>query len=356
MTQKTDKPENQHHTYPSTGQFKNVIKDVTKAFRSHKIFDFPPLTFIGTVKLHGTNASIYSDLSKNNFVVQSKNNVITVDKDNYGFAQAITPIKEQFIPLFEKIKEVLGDYENKTAVIYGEWCGANIQPTVALAQLDNMFVAFGIKILQGKEEKWLSYNQFNEVMNINQAVLQEHKVFNIYDFPTWKIDIDFNNPQIVQNKLVDITMEVEKECPVAKKFGISGIGEGVVWKNITHHPAIESLHLFFKVKGKEHSVSHVTSLAMVDTEKVKNIAEFVEKVVTENRLKQGLEYLKEQHLSLTEENIKTFISWVVKDCFKEEKDMITESNLQEKEVAQSIAFKAKDWFLSKTDSKNKLKM
>lgn len=356
MTQKTEKPENKHHAYPSTGQFKNVIKDVTKAFRSHKIFDFPPLTFIGTVKLHGTNASVYSDLFKNNFVVQSKNNVITPEKDNYGFATAITPIKEHFVPLFNKIKDIIGDYNNKTAVIYGEWCGANIQPGVALSQLDTMFVVFGIKVLEGKEETWLTYEQFNEVMNTNREALEKNRVFNIYDFPTYTIDIDFNNPKIVQNKLVDITTEVEKECPVSKKFGISGIGEGVVWKNITHHPAVENLHLFFKVKGKEHSVSHVTSLAMVDTEKVKNIAEFVEKVVTENRLKQGLEYLSEQHLPASEENIKTFISWVVKDCFKEEKDMIVESNLQEKDVAQSIAFKAKDWFLSKIDNKKKLKM
>lgn len=146
-------------------------------------------------------------------------------------------------------------------------------------------------------------------------------------------------------------MSVEQECPVAKKLGVSGIGEGVVWTNITEHPMLENTHLFFKVKGQEHSVSNVTSLAMVDTEKVKNIAEFVEKVVTENRLKQGLEYLKEQHLDFNNENIKTFISWIVKDCFKEEKDIIIESGLKDKDVSQSIAVKAKDWYLSQSNIK-----
>lgn len=347
---------NAHHAYPSTGQFKNVIKDVTTAFRRNKIFDFPSLTFLGTVKLHGTNASVYSDLSEDNFVVQSKNNIITPEKDNYGFATAITPVKDKFIPLFNKIKEIIGDYKNKTAVIYGEWCGANIQPGVALAELPTMFVIFGVKIVENKEEKWLSYEQLSEVLNINKETLKEDRVYSIYDFPTWEINIDFNNPKIVQNELVNITMSVEKECPVAKQLGVSGVGEGVVWKNITPHPALDDIPLFFKVKGKEHSVSNVTSLAMVDTEKVKNIAEFVEKVVTDNRLKQGLEYLTEQHLEHSNENLKTFISWVVKDCFKEEKDMIIESGLQEKDVAQSIAFKAKDWFLSKKDNKSKLKM
>lgn len=348
--------ENAHHAYPSTGQFKNVIKEVTSSFRKNNIFDFPSLTFVGTVKLHGTNASVYSDLSENNFVVQSKNNIITPEQDNYGFATKIMPIKEEFSPLFEKIKETIKDYHNKTAVIYGEWCGANIQPGVALAELPVMFVIFGIKIIDKNKETWLSYEELSDVLSANKERLKEHRVYSIYDFPTWKISIDFNNPKIVQNDLVNITMAVEKECPVAKQLGVSGVGEGVVWKNITPHPLLNDVPLFFKVKGKEHSVSNVTSLAMVDTEKVKNIAEFVEKVVTDNRLKQGLEYLTEQHLDHTNENLKTFISWVVKDCFKEEKDMITESGLQEKDVAQSIAFKAKSWFLSNNDHKKKLKI
>lgn len=338
---------NKHYAYPSTGQFKNVIKEVTTAFRRNRIFDFPVLTFLGTVKLHGTNASVYSNLSFNDFVVQSKNNIITPDKDNYDFAKEMTPIAYKFTPLFSQIKKEIDNFENKTAVIYGEWCGANIQQDVALAQLPLMFVIFGIKILDGKNEQWLSYDNVISILNTNKEDLQKSRIYSIYDFPTWRIDIDFNKPQFVQNDLVNITMEVEKECPVAKQLGVSGIGEGVVWKNITEHPALNDMNVFFKVKGKEHSVSNVTSLAMVDTEKVKNISDFVEKVVTENRLKQGLEYLKEQHLEKNNENIKIFISWVVKDCFKEEHDIITVSKLKEKDVAQSIAFKAKDWYISR---------
>lgn len=345
-----------HYAYPSTGQFKNVIKEVTTSFRRNRIFDFPTLTFLGTVKLHGTNASIYSHLSHDNFIVQSKNNIITPEKDNFGFATAMTAISSKFTPLFEKIKKMVQHSENTTAVIYGEWCGSNIQPDVALTSLPTMFVIFGIKIIEKSNEKWLSYLQVQEVLSSNKEDLAISHIYSIYDFPTWKIDINFNQPQLVQNELVNITMAVEKECPVSKQLGVIGVGEGVVWKNITEHPALLDIPLFFKVKGQEHSVSHVTSLAMVDTEKVKNISDFVEKVVTENRLKQGLDYLTEQHLDYSNENIKTFISWIVKDCFKEERDIIVESGLKEKDVAQSIAFKAKDWYILKTQNQNKMKL
>lgn len=339
--------QNIHYAYPSTGQFKNIIKEVTSAFRRNKIFQFPILKFLGTVKLHGTNASIYCDLSINNFIVQSKNNVITPEKDNYNFATYITPLAYKFTPLFEEIKKQLINIENKIAIIYGEWCGGNIQPNIALEKLPTMFVIFGIKIIDGTESYWLSADKVKSILDMNKEQLQESRIYSIYHFPTWKIDINFNQPQLVQNALVDITMNVEKECPVAKQLGVTGIGEGVVWENITEHPVLVDIPLFFKVKGKEHSVSNVTSLAMVDTEKVQSIADFVQKVVTENRLKQGLEYLTEQHLKPNYENTKVFISWIVQDCFKEEKDMIVESGLKEKDVAQRIAIKAKDWYVSK---------
>lgn len=348
--------DNTHYAYPSTGQFKNVIKEITTNFRKNKIFDFPTLTFLGTVKLHGTNASVYSDLSKDNFIIQSKNTIITPEKDNYEFAAEMTHISYKFKPVFEKIKKEIVDFDNKTAVIYGEWCGANIQPGVALSELPTMFVIFGIKILHNNKEQWLSYDKVQSILNSNKKSLNDSRIYSIYDFPIWKIDINFNQPQLVQNDLVNITMSVEKECPVSKQLGVIGIGEGVVWKNITEHDLLIDVPLFFKVKGKEHSVSNVTSLAMVDTEKVKNISEFIEKVVTENRLKQGLEYLKEQQLDYSNENIKTFISWIVKDCFKEEQDIINESALKEKDVAQSIAFKAKDWYISNNLAQKKIKL
>lgn len=167
---------NTHYAYPSTGQFKNVIKEITTSFRKKKNFDFPTLTFLGTVKLHGTNASIYSDLNQDNFIIQSKNNILTPEKDNFGFATAMTPIAHKFTPLFEKIKKEVQNTLDKTAVIYGEWCGDNIQPSVALSELPTMFVVFGIKIIDSQKEVWLPYNKVQDIMNSNKDKLKESNI------------------------------------------------------------------------------------------------------------------------------------------------------------------------------------
>jgi len=64
------------------------------------------------------------------------------------------------------------------------------------------------------------------------------------------------------------------------------------------------------------------SIAEVDIEKVNSINEFVEKVVTDNRLNQGLEYLKEQHLDFEVKNLGTFFKWVAEDSIREEEEDI----------------------------------
>ena len=47
----------------------------------------------------------------------------------------------------------------------------------------------------------------------------EHKIYNIEDYETYEIEIDFNYPQLAQNKIIEMTIAVEDECPVGKAFG-----------------------------------------------------------------------------------------------------------------------------------------
>ncbi len=119
-------------------------------------------------------------------------------------------------------------------------------------------------------------------------------------FPTFSMTIDFDRPELSHNKLVELTLQVEKECPVAKYFNISGIGEGIVWKC-----SLLDSSLWFKVKGELHSVTKVSSIAAIDIEKIENIKEFVELTVTDNRLNQGIEYMEEMHHEITMKNIGT---------------------------------------------------
>ena len=83
-------------SYPSTPQFRDVVGTINRHFsfvglddNGDAIYDHsktkPVLKFIGTVKLHGTSASvIFNDIS--GIWVQSRSNIITPQSDNAGFA------------------------------------------------------------------------------------------------------------------------------------------------------------------------------------------------------------------------------------------------------------------------------
>ena len=143
--------------------------------------------------------------------------------------------------------------------------------------------------------------------------------------------------------MINITEGVEAECPVAKYFGVSGIGEGVVW-----HTSFNNNTLLFKVKGEKYSSSKVKKLAAVDVEVIKNIQLLVDSIVTENRLTQGIQVLSEQGVNVSDNKAtKEFINWIRNDVIKEETDTILASGLDFNKVMNSVSSKAGRWFSQK---------
>lgn len=316
--------------YSSIEQFRNVIREV-KARHDYKGKDeegkaiynhtdnYPTLKFIGTVKLHGTNAGIvkYSD---GRIEFQSRERVLSLEEDNAGFMATMMPNDLSF--LFSNIK--FNDY----CAIYGEWCGGNIQKSVAINGLDKMFVIFGIKA----DDEWIELPSY---LHSN-----ENKIYNILQFPTYEVEIDFNHPELVQNKIIDMTIAVEESCPVGKFFGKDGVGEGIVFTCATNQD------LKFKSKGEKHSASKVKTLNPIDVEAMAGINEFVEMAVSENRLEQGLSFFKENNIEIDAKNTGQFLGWIVKDVLKEESDTLIANGLDEKKVKNAIVTKARVWFLN----------
>jgi len=318
--------------YSSIEQLKNVIKEVKmrhdykgKDEAGHPIYqhteNYPVITFRGTVKLHGTNAGIvkYAD---GKIEYQSRERVLSLEEDNANFMSEMLKIDLSF--LFADMQ--FNDY----CAVYGEWCGSNIQKGVAINELPKMFVIFGVKA----DDKWI---ELPATLHDNQ-----NNIYNILQFPTYDIDIDFNNPESVRNEIIELTLAVETCCPVGKFFGIEGIGEGLVFT------AIDQLDLKFKSKGEKHSVTRVKKLVPIDTELMNSINEFIESAVTENRLEQGLTFFKENFIDVDAKNTGQFLGWVVRDVLKEEADTIATNNLDEKEVKKAIVNRAKVWFLERT--------
>jgi hypothetical protein len=316
--------------YPSIEQFRNIVKEVK--FITGETSLLPTLTFTGTVKLHGTNAGISFNTVTGELWFQSRNNIITPEKDNAGFAKWGS--YEHFA-----IKRLIDKYINAYGLsgdvtLFGEWCGGNIQPNIGIYGLDKMFVLFGVKC----EDEWVPI--------ITDVYNDDVSFFNVNLFPTYKIRIDFNDPQASTNELIAITEQVEAKCPAAKYFGLSGIGEGVVWLG-----NYGGDNLRFKVKGEKHSTTKVKKLAQVDPEKINSINEFVDYVITDNRMNQAVEQVFTTHSK--EPDIKEMglmIKWVMSDVFKEDKDTLTTSNLTSKDVTKQCVAKIRHWFILHLDS------
>ena len=363
--------------YLSIDQFRNYLKD---ANYWRDILDLQPeelrsqldkITLHGTVKIHGTNACIAYDVKKDKLFFQSRNNIIAVGNDNAGFAQYATD-NEVFYK--KAIKEIISVYQDEccepceldNVYIYGEWAGQGIQKGVALSGVERFFSPFQVTFVKDDVITgcldfgtgfYRSENKIKEILFNKKA-----RCFPVTVFPTYKVELDLDNVSAAQQQIVDLTLKIEDECPVGKYFGVNGIGEGIVFTSInlirlypieeSHiqlHKPLESkfLHLNFKSKGMLHSVSKVKTIASVDVEKIRKEQEFIEYAVTENRLNQGLEYLKENHLELDTKNIGTFIKWIIGDVMKEEIDTIRENGLSEKGVLKLIGNKAKKWFFNK---------
>lgn len=323
--------------FPSIEQFRNIITNVRQHCNKHEK-PLPKLTFKGTVKVHGTNAGVGYDPQTGKLWCQSRERIITPFDDNAGFAKFVNENQWYFQRFLQQF--AAGEAGEKV-ILFGEWAGPGIQKGVGVSELSmKMFFPFDIRII-------------NEAMDVESRItldeLSDYQ-FPITDIPatrpintfkTWEIDIDFNEPQAVQNKLVELTMAVEAECPVAKEFGISGIGEGIVWE-------YAPLGMRFKVKGEKHSTSNVRTVAVISEEdlaRMKTADSFVDTVATENRLAQGLDKLREMGLPLEMRSIGEYLKWVGQDILKEEMDLIEAAALDRKEIMPRVTAKAKKYFM-----------
>lgn len=332
-----------HIKYPKITQFRNVVSTIKRQAdfvglddNGDAIYDSsqpkPVLTFKGTIKLHGTNAGVCYNKEQGMWV-QSRENIITPEKDNAGFAFFVEANKDVFYSLFNTL-DALYNLEDKTFSIYGEWAGKGIQKGVGISEIDKSFYIFGVKISKPQEEGFTSFWVDSSMLSV-----PAHRIYNIEDFTVFYKAVDFNMPQLAQNYFSELTLEVENECPVAKAFGIeNGVGEGIVWsceyKGTVHR---------FKVKGEKHSVSKVKKLATVDVEKLNSINEFVEYAVTENRFNQALENVFGKE-PIVIEKLGDLIRWVIKDITDEEMDTMVENNLEPKDVNKYISGKVKEMF------------
>ena len=310
----------------------------------------PTLHFTGTVKLHGTNSGISLD-HKNNFVIQSRKRIINMESDNAGFAEYVERNKDAFLGLFTEYKDLLKS--NEKIVIYGEWCGGNIQKGVAINQLPRMYVVFAIKIVPFKIENDKSTDAYY-LAPAKETKNHDSNIYNINDYKKFEIDIDFNNPTIANDKIEKWVEEVEKECPFGKAFAVDGIGEGLVFTNYDENGIRKYI---FKAKGEKHAKGgrenrRKKNIKPVDKEFEKKIAKFInEFACKEFRLDQiyteTFDLLNGGRGDISK--MGEFIKGVVQDVIKEEFDIMTEMGIENKAVTKGISKVSRDYLLARLD-------
>lgn len=350
------KSEKKCKKFPSIDHFRIIVQTVRnhtsyvgKDENGDAIYDEtipkPKIKFKGTVKLHGTNfGASYNEIDGIWF--QSKEAIITPQNDNAGAAFMGEANKEAWLDLFNQIKEKNNlDLKKNTITTYCEWVGKRIQKGVGICQLEKSAFIIGVKITPFEDE---NADKKVPAYWVDSTYLRspEHRIYNIDDYETFEVEIDFNNPQIAQEEIIELTIGVENECPVAKAFGFPNtIGEGIVF--VGEH---NGNRYVFKSKGEKHAkASKAKVLKPVDDERINKLMELAQKVCVGWRLEQMLtetfDLLNDGQL--TRQKLGDYIKAVINDVVKEESDIIVEAGFEIKDVSKYISEIARDYYFQK---------
>lgn len=338
-----------HISYPKIHQFANVIRGITRkcTFMGYDetekpIYDGsiekPVLTCYGTVKLHGTNASICYN-SDDGFWVQSRNQILR-NSDNCGFKKFCDDNKVEMTEIINNIiEEHKIDTKLYTVSVYGEWAGKGVQKNVAISELEKAFYIFGVKITKPSDPEfvnyWLPYEKYR---------FKSDSIWNIYEFQTFEVEVDFNNPKLSQEKFYELTKMVGDECPVAKHFGVSGIGEGIVYKcdykGETHT---------FKCKDERHAgESRVKKVKKGNSELETKLLKITNMVTPVWRLKQMFDKITNNSEDMSRKYIAGYIKLVLDDIVEEESVVLEENDVNLKQIRSYISNICRKYFIEQS--------
>lgn len=249
--------------------------------------------------------------------------------------------KDVFIRLIKSLAELHKiDLTQNSIMLPAEWAGTGIQKGVGISQIEkSAFIFAQAKVAPFDKEfdsYWIDTNKIDSI---------EDKIYNISNFKTYSIEIDFNVPQLSQNKIIDMTIEVEDECPVSKEFSQLGIGEGIVF----YYLKPDGSRFIFKSKGEKHAAkSKVKVLKVVDDEKINRMMELSEKITPSWRLEQMMTETFDLINGGTVDRSKLgdYIRAVMNDIVKEELDVISEAGFELKDIGKYVSTISRDYFFN----------
>ncbi|KAL8681515.1 MAG: hypothetical protein Q9186_002401 [Xanthomendoza sp. 1 TL-2023] len=327
--------------YPKIGKLSDFIYRCKKEAPETRI-----VPLLGTVKLHGAHVDWV--VSRDNTIrIQSRNmRELSVKNDNYGFAAFSEPIfdviirlKDDLVRRYTELNPNIPVDLDHPIIISGEWCGQGVQKGMAISQLPRHFVIISIRI----NDTWVSETEYHNVR------YEAEGIYHIRKAGCHQLDLNLDDINSTEAAIQALVTEVEETCPYGLTRGVTGRGEGIVWKARDH---VENPEMWFKYRGDSTALYH----EWVNTKKVqrrpaadiKNNGErecsFAVTVVTERRLEQGLEFLAETGVKRDKAALGTFLAWVRNDVMVEEQREIEEKDIPQGRLKSAITSIAKTWY------------
>jgi hypothetical protein len=313
---------------------------------SGKEMALEPIDIVGTVKLHGTHADIlvYSD---GRIVFQSKNIVgIHTTKDNAGFAatmsqrtKAILRLRDLLVLRFLELNPDTPIQPAHPVLVAGEWIGESIQKGVAISVLSKRFVIVSVKV----NGQWQKDSDYGGI------ALPNHGIYNISRAGVYHRTLYPEDPQRTMDELEALAEQVAAQCPFATTFNLEGEGEGIVWKPL-HAPHNANSALWFKTKGGRFKPTFAPAPRQTSesAEHNRETAAAVAQIWTsEQRLEQGLEYMREHGIQRTMKGLNAFLKWVQSDIVVEEKAYVDEHKIDKPTLRIEVAKIAKPWYIGR---------
>lgn len=301
-----------HVAWGSIELLHNVVKTAAH-------FGVGTLAYRAKVKLHGSNCAV--QITPAGPVPQSRNQLLTVEQDHKGFA-AWTAARAAY---WATIAPGL--------VVFGEWCGPGVEKGTALSKTPaKMFCVFAIR-----EGERMIY----EPAELEARLPARPADIHVLPWEGEAFTIDFASREALEHTAKELNArvaEIERCDPWVKRtFGVDGVGEGLVL-----YPTPFDPQYMFKAKGDAHRTAGKKAV-QVDATIAASVDDFVELVVTEPRLRQGLEAVGG---AFEGKQTGPFIAWLSADVKKESAAELEAAGLTWPQVERAVQQRARRWFVS----------
>jgi tRNA-binding EMAP/Myf-like protein len=296
----------------------------------------PRVGYRAKVKLDGTNGGVQVH-PDGRVLAQSRSQVLDLGADNMGFGRWVAENAGYFAALARE----------QLLVVFGEWCGQGIQKRAAISQISRkVFVVFAAQFGDGVSR---AARVEVEPARLRELLPPHPDVF-VLPWVEQAFELDFADDEQSRREAERISAEVvriEAEDPwVAASFGVSGVGEGIVLYPQQEGAAVVDRQrlseLMFKAKGEKHQAVRQKQAAQLEPEVAQGIAAFVELVLAEPRLEQGVTEACQGKPEMPK--LGAFLRWIAGDVQKECGAELAAAGLSWDQVNRAVSASARSWF------------